>query len=147
MGSPSGFASKAVQLGSPGRNCPIYAARSRLQSYTPARHVSGALCVSFHPQQQGRCSTDVGAYYRLVGDSAKKPAEFVTAVQVAQEMAVLAPSIQDRPLLPACYVIMGDPPENVKNIFRKWRAARTVDPGESMCVPVADVLQDLGITL
>ncbi|KIW18677.1 hypothetical protein PV08_02966 [Exophiala spinifera] len=85
--------------------------------------------------------------YVLVGAMARKPAEFVTAVQVAEEMAVLAPSIQDRPVLPTCHVVMGDPPQNVKNIFRKWRTPRTAGPSESLCVPVADVLQDLGITL
>jgi hypothetical protein len=84
---------------------------------------------------------------RIVGASAKKPAEFVTAVQVAQEIAVLAPSIQDRPLLPACYVVMGDPPQKIKDVFRKWRPDRTTASGEPLCVRVEEVLGDLGITL
>ncbi|KAK5445258.1 hypothetical protein LTS15_010349 [Exophiala xenobiotica] len=85
--------------------------------------------------------------YVLVGASAKKPAEFVTAVQVAQEIAVLAPSIQDRSLLPACYVVMGDPPQKIKDVFRKWRPDRTTASGEPLCVRVEEVLGDLGITL
>ncbi|OAG41501.1 hypothetical protein AYO21_04203 [Fonsecaea monophora] len=88
-----------------------------------------------------------GELYVLVGASAKKPAEFVTAVQVAQEIAVLSPSVQDRPLLPACYVVMGDPPENIKSVFRKWRSERSASPDDQLCVRVEEVIQELGITL
>lgn len=82
-----------------------------------------------------------------MGASAKKPGEFVTAIQVAEEIAVLAPSIQDRPLLPACYVVLGDPPQTVKDVFRKWRADRTTNPIDPMCVRVDEVLHELGITM
>ncbi|KIX92889.1 uncharacterized protein Z520_11365 [Fonsecaea multimorphosa CBS 102226] len=88
-----------------------------------------------------------GELYVLVGGSAKKPAEFVTAVQVAQEIAVLSPSVQDRPLLPACYVVMGDPPENIKSVFRKWKPDRSASRDEQVCVRVEEVIQELGITL
>ncbi|OQU99007.1 hypothetical protein CLAIMM_04712 [Cladophialophora immunda] len=88
-----------------------------------------------------------GELYVLVGGSAKKPAEFVTAVQVAQEIAVLSPSVQDRPLLPSCYVVMGDPPENIKSVFRKWRPERSASRDEQVCVRVDEVIQELGITV
>ncbi|OAP64790.1 hypothetical protein AYL99_00762 [Fonsecaea erecta] len=88
-----------------------------------------------------------GELYVLVGGSAKKPAEFVTAVQVAQEIAVLSPSVQDRPLLPACYVVMGDPPENIKSVFRKWKPERSASRDEPVCIRVEEVIQELGIML
>lgn len=84
---------------------------------------------------------------RLVGSSAKKPAEFVTAIQVAQEMAVLAPSIQDRPMLPACYVVMGEPPQPMQAAFRKWRPERAVSQPKAMCVRVEEVMEELGIMM
>lgn len=96
---------------------------------------------------KARCFADTFSFCRLVGGSAKKPAEFVTAVQIAQEIAVLSPSVQDRPLLPACYVVMGDPPDNIKSAFRKWRPARAMPQAGSICVRVEEVMQDLGITL
>ncbi|EXJ75222.1 uncharacterized protein A1O5_01918 [Cladophialophora psammophila CBS 110553] len=88
-----------------------------------------------------------GELYVLVGGSAKKPAEFMTAVQVAQEIAVLSPSVQDRPLLPACYVVMGDPPQSIKSVFRKWRPERPNGRDEQVCVRVEEVIQELEITL
>ena len=84
---------------------------------------------------------------RLVGAAARKPAEFVTAIRVAEEIAVLAPSIQDRPVLPACYVVLGDPPQKVKDVFRKWRLDRTATQVEPLCVRVDEVLHELGITM
>ncbi|EXJ92314.1 hypothetical protein A1O3_00864 [Capronia epimyces CBS 606.96] len=85
----------------------------------------------------------------LVGASAKKPAEFVTAVQIAQEMAVLSPSVQDRPALPSCFVVLGDPPPHVKAVFRKWTPQRTSpSPGAGASyVRVQEVMQELGMTL
>ncbi|KIW99845.1 uncharacterized protein Z518_10773 [Rhinocladiella mackenziei CBS 650.93] len=88
-----------------------------------------------------------GELYVLIGASAKKPAEFVTAVNIAQEIAVLSPSVQDRPLLPACYVVLGDPPQNIKAVFRKWRPERVTSQGEQMCARVEEVMQELGMTL
>jgi hypothetical protein len=83
----------------------------------------------------------------LIGKSAKKPAEFVTAVQIAQEIAVLSPSIQDRPVLPPCYVVMGDPPPQIKSVFRKWKPRRSTPGSGPMCVRVEEVVQELGITV
>jgi hypothetical protein len=83
----------------------------------------------------------------LVGASAQKPAEFVTAVQVAQEIAVLSPSVQDRPLLPACYVVLGEPPQKVQSVFRKWTTPRTTPQPAQLCVRVEEVMQELGIML
>ncbi|OCT44665.1 hypothetical protein CLCR_05341 [Cladophialophora carrionii] len=85
--------------------------------------------------------------YVLIGGFAKKPAEFATAVQVAQEIAVLSPSVQDRPLLPSCYVVMGEPPQHIKSIFRKWTPQKPSAPGEQLCVRVEEVVQELGIPL
>ncbi len=81
----------------------------------------------------------------LVGGFAKKPAEFVTAVQVAQEIAVLSPSVQDRPVLPAAYVVIGHPPQHFKSVFRKWKPQRSTPQAEKMCVRVEEVVQQLGI--
>ncbi|KIV86664.1 hypothetical protein PV11_02261 [Exophiala sideris] len=85
--------------------------------------------------------------YVLVGAAARKPAEFVTAIRVAEEIAVLAPSVQDRPVLPACYVVLGDPPQTVKDVFRKWRPDRTATQVDPLCVRVDEVLHELGITM
>jgi hypothetical protein len=81
----------------------------------------------------------------LIGESAKKPAEFVTAVQISQEIAVLSPSVQDRPFLPTCYVVMGDPPQPVKSIFRKWRPQRSTAHASQVSVRVEEVVQELGL--
>ncbi|KAJ9613262.1 hypothetical protein H2200_003204 [Cladophialophora chaetospira] len=83
--------------------------------------------------------------YVLIGKSAKKPAELVTAVQIAQELAVLSPSVQDRPLLPPCYVVIGDPPQHIKSMFRKWKPQRSTPQGEQLCVRVEEVVQQLEI--
>ncbi|EXJ55444.1 hypothetical protein A1O7_08371 [Cladophialophora yegresii CBS 114405] len=85
--------------------------------------------------------------YVLIGSFAKKPAEFVTAVQVAQEIAVLSSSVQDRPLLPSCYVVMGEPPQHIKSIFRKWTSQKSSRPAEQSCLRVEEVVQELGIPL
>ncbi|KIW63948.1 hypothetical protein PV04_08910 [Phialophora macrospora] len=85
--------------------------------------------------------------YVLIGGSAKKPAEFVTAVQVAQEIAVLSPSVQDRPLLPSCYIVIGEPPQHIMSIFRKWTPRRSSLPTEQLCVRAEEVVQELGIQL
>ncbi|KAI1615746.1 hypothetical protein EDD36DRAFT_196112 [Exophiala viscosa] len=85
--------------------------------------------------------------YVLVGATARKPAEFVTAIRVAEEIAVLAPSIQDRPVLPVCYVVLGDPPQKVKDVFRKWRPDRSATQVDPLCVRVDEILHELGITM
>ena len=76
--------------------------------------------------------------------SFSKPADFVTALHIAQELAVLTPSIQDRALLPACEVIFGDPPADFKAAFRKWTPGLNIDTKtEPVCMEVAEVLRVL----
>jgi hypothetical protein len=56
-----------------------------------------------------------------VGDQANsKTTEFSTALMLAQEMSMLAPTLQDRPLMPACHLVFGDPPKDFKAVLRKW---------------------------
>lgn len=83
----------------------------------------------------------------VIGSSAKKPAEFITALQIAQEIAVLGPSVQDRPLIPSCYVLLGDPPQEVKTIFRKWSPSKASLDGNRVCVRLEEVAQALGLSL
>lgn len=83
----------------------------------------------------------------IVGSSAKKPAEFITAVHVAQEMAVLSPSLQDRPLLPTCHVLLGELPDDVKSVFRKWTPSRSPVQQQTILAPAEEVMQELGIAL
>lgn len=92
-------------------------------------------------------SCDANSCDSLVGESAKKPAEFVTALQIAQEIAVLSPSVQDRPLLPACYLVMGAPPQKIQSVFRKWRPQRSMSANEPICVRVDEVMRDFGIPM
>lgn len=50
--------------------------------------------------------------------------EFVTALMLAQEMSMLAPTLQDRPLMPTCHIVLGDPPKDFKVVLRKWEDER-----------------------
>lgn len=66
-------------------------------------------------------------------------------MHIAQEIAVLSPSIQDRALLPSCEVVFGEPSPDVKAAFRKWTPAMNVDKNaESASFEVAEVLSILG---
>jgi hypothetical protein len=85
--------------------------------------------------------------FSVIGSSAKKPAEFVTALQIAQEIAVLCPSVQDRPLIPSCYVLLGEPPQEVKAVFRKWSPTKASLNGNQVCVRLEEVAQALGLSL
>ena len=71
----------------------------------------------------------------------------MTAVQVAQELAVLSPSVQDRPFLPTCYVVIGEPPQNIKAIFRKWRPQRSMSHAQKVCARLEEVVQEIGIAV
>jgi len=64
---------------------------------------------------------------------------------VAQEIALLTPSVQDRSLLPTCYVVLGDPPADFKAMFRKWKPQPLAQ--QSLCVRVEDVLKEVGLVL
>ncbi|KAL2436923.1 hypothetical protein ABEF94_015498 [Exophiala dermatitidis] len=125
-----------------------------LRSLSPPKQTPKALVEEIVPFTQN----DVDAHhihildtyaevYVLVGASAKKPSEFVTALHIAQEMAVLSPSVQDRPVLPSCFVVFGEPPQHIKSVFRKWTPARTSPQTGQICVRVEEVMQELGMTL
>ena len=59
-------------------------------------------------------------------------------------MAVLAPSVQDRSLLPSSEVVFGEPPRDFQAAFRKWTSGLNVDKGkDSACIDVAEVLRVL----
>lgn len=82
--------------------------------------------------------------HRFVGDEAKaRHAEFTTALHLAQDISILAPSLQDRPLMPSCHIIFGDPPKNFKDCFRKWRSTRTRPGlgGENMVIQLEEIFQ------
>lgn len=70
--------------------------------------------------------------------SQSKPADFVTAVHIAQELAVLTPSMQDRALLPSCEVVFGSLPRDARAAFRKFVPAK--DGQKSEVFDVAEVL-------
>lgn len=79
--------------------------------------------------------------------SEAKAGEFVTALRLAQEFAMLSPATQDRPLLPSCYVVLGDMTNDVKACFRKWSAleAQANARTDSMCVRLEDAMEALGL--
>lgn len=73
-----------------------------------------------------------------------KPTDFVTALHIAQEMAVLTPSMQDRALLPSCEVVLaGCPPREVRAAFRKYTVRRAGAEGEGRVFEAAEVLSAL----
>lgn len=65
-----------------------------------------------------------------------KPAEFGTALLIAQELAVLTPSMQDRALLPSCEVVFGAFPHEARAAFRKFMPEQK----EGSVFEVAEVL-------
>lgn len=70
--------------------------------------------------------------------------EFVSALHIAQEIAVLSPSVEDRSLLPSCEVVFGEPPRDFRVSFRKWIPGINVDTSqETFSVEVAEILRIL----
>jgi hypothetical protein len=59
---------------------------------------------------------------------------------LAQEMSMLAPTLQDRPLMPACYLVFGDPPGDFKATLRKWEDERH---GKSIVIPLDEAIDAL----
>ncbi|KIV94095.1 hypothetical protein PV10_05250 [Exophiala mesophila] len=123
-----------------------------LRAASPSKPSNKALIEEIRPFTQqdldASCIQILDVYselYVIVGQSARKPVEFITALQVAQEMAVLSPSVQDRPFLPTCHVISGDIPDNIKATFRKWKPTRSTLPQGSISARAEDVMQELGI--
>lgn len=84
-------------------------------------------------------------YIIVTRNCLNKPAEFVTALYMAQDIAMLSPAIQDRPMVPACYVVAGDMPADVKACFRKWSLLEGNSLGgkDSLCVRLEDVMEAL----
>lgn len=74
-----------------------------------------------------------------------KAAEFISAVHIVQDIAMLLPSAQDRPALPTCFVCIGEPPIDVKAAFRKWTndLYAAVHGSSNLCVPVAQIISAL----
>jgi hypothetical protein len=64
------------------------------------------------------------AYFQIYvfagAQASSKSPEFVTALFFAQEYGILAASIQDRPLVPACHVTLAETPPDFRAVFRKW---------------------------
>jgi hypothetical protein len=59
--------------------------------------------------------------YIIVGSSAQSQyAAFHNALDFAQEYAILAASIEDRPFVPVSTVVMEGIPRDLKRVFRKW---------------------------
>lgn len=75
-----------------------------------------------------------------------KPAEFVAALDLSQELAMLAPSVQDRSSIPTCFVVFGEPPPDVKVCFRKWSERRSMNSDKpSACVRMEEVMEALNL--
>jgi hypothetical protein len=60
--------------------------------------------------------------YIIVGSQASSQyAAFHNALDFAQEYAILAASVEDRPFVPISTVVMEGIPRDLKRVFRKWR--------------------------
>ncbi|RKU41037.1 hypothetical protein DL546_003351 [Coniochaeta pulveracea] len=60
--------------------------------------------------------------YIIVGAQAKSEyAAFHNALEFAQEYAILASSMEDRPFVPISTVVLEGIPRDLKSVFRKWR--------------------------
>ena len=53
---------------------------------------------------------------------------------------MLAPTLQDRPLMPGCHLVFGDPPRDFKAVLRKWEDERYE---RSIVVPLDEVIEAL----
>lgn len=86
-------------------------------------------------------------YVVVTRQCSSKAAELVTALHLAQEFAMLSPATQDRPLLPACYLVVGDLTADSKACFRKWSALQghSLAKKESICVPLEEAMEALNL--
>ncbi|KPI39079.1 uncharacterized protein AB675_4538 [Cyphellophora attinorum] len=85
---------------------------------------------------------DAWASIYIIPGTSARATDFVTALHIAQEMAVLTPSMQDRALLPSCEVVLGGhPPREARAAFRKYGAVETHSEGKTW--EVAEVLSAL----
>ena len=60
-------------------------------------------------------------------------------MMLAQDLSMLAPSAQHRPLMPAGSVVFGGPPKSFKEAFRKWQTGTTAT--EKLTLPLAEVIE------
>lgn len=89
--------------------------------------------------------------YIVVGRNAQSQyGSFRNALDFAQEYAILASSMEDRPFVPISTVVLEGIPRDLKRVFRKWRddASPTVLPGAGLkrgrslrIVPLTQALQ------
>lgn len=84
-------------------------------------------------------------YVVVTRQCSSKAAELVTALHLAQEFAMLSPATQNRPILPACHVVVGDLTNDAKACFRKWNAlqAQSILKKGSLCVRLEEVMDAL----
>jgi hypothetical protein len=62
--------------------------------------------------------------YIIVGARAKSEyMAFRNALDFAQEYAILASGVEDRPFVPISTVVLEGIPRDLKSVFRKWRDA------------------------
>ncbi len=67
------------------------------------------------------CTIIANMVSSFAGDqTSSKSAEFVSALFFVQEYGILAASLQDRPLIPTCHVVLSTPPGDFRAVFRKW---------------------------
>lgn len=60
--------------------------------------------------------------YIIVGHRAQSQyASFHNALDFAQEYAILASGMEDRPFVPISTVVLEGIPRDLKSVFRKWR--------------------------
>lgn len=64
--------------------------------------------------------------YIVVGSRAQDQfASFRNALNFAQEYAILAASMEDRPFVPISTVVLEGVPRDLKRVFRKWSDERS----------------------
>jgi hypothetical protein len=73
--------------------------------------------------------------YVIVGSRTQSQfASFRNALNFAQEYAILAASIEDRPFVPVATVVLEGAPRDLKRVFRRWSDDRSPTV---MAAPVA----------
>lgn len=75
--------------------------------------------------------------YVVVGARAQTQAQYASfhnALDFAQEYAILAAGMEDRPFVPVSTVVLEGIPRDLKSVFRKWRDADspTLMPGSGV---------------
>lgn len=64
--------------------------------------------------------------YIVVGSRAQPQyASFRNALDFAHEYAILSASMEDRPFVPVCSVVLEGVPRDLRSVFRKWDEKRS----------------------